>query len=221
MALFSWSILPLALAISNSASAIDVSQLWPLVSLCKQISEKSCFSLDFMLTSLRMYVYRNPHQQSYEAANQEIEQLVQERQLLADRLKQIEARVAQLKRHMEAIKPLLEEEPGQGIADAGITELCRDLLMRFQGPQSIEMLRNNLSVMGVDLSGYTNPGAVLHTTLRRMPGIIVSKDASGTTMYNLSEAARALPPPTGRPGSGRYRAGVNMLTYSPGSKDKK
>lgn len=106
------------------------------------------------------YVYINPYKASYQAALQELEQRKRELEFVAQRITQLEATIANL-------EPLANES---GVAPtASLPELCRQILMSQPGASfTAEMVMQHLAAMGVDISGYVNPLAVLHTTLTRL-----------------------------------------------------
>jgi hypothetical protein len=106
------------------------------------------------------YVYINPYKSSYLAAQQELEQRKQE--LIA-----IRERISQLEQTIKTLAPLAE---GDAVPPTqGLPSLCRLILMSepglaFTANEVMERLAN----MGVDISGYAQPLAVLHTTLSRL-----------------------------------------------------
>jgi hypothetical protein len=113
------------------------------------------------------YVYINPYKSSYMAAVQELEQRQAELQFL-------EQRIAQLQETIRVLEPLANAEgtaPG-----SNLPELCRRVLMSQPGIAfTAESVMQHLAALGVDISGYSNPLAVLHTTLTRL----VTKSGSG------------------------------------------
>ncbi len=123
-------------------------------------------------------VYKNPHEQSHNAANAELESLRAEGHDLGERLKWIQQRTSHLEAYIAAIQPLIDDDPGKGIVDAGLTSVCRDLLVRINRWIGAGEVRVLLANLGVHLEGYTNPMAVLHATLRRVGD--VRQDESGT-----------------------------------------
>jgi hypothetical protein len=106
------------------------------------------------------YVYINPYKSSYFAARQELEQRRAE-------LTFVTQRIAQLEETIRTLEPLANE---QGIAPtAGLPELCRQILKSQPGTGlTAADVMQRLAQMGVDVSGYSNPLAVLHTTLTRL-----------------------------------------------------
>jgi len=106
------------------------------------------------------YVHINPYKSSYLAAQHELEQRRAE-------LTFVTQRIAQLEETVKTLEPLANE---QGVAPtAGLPELCRQILM--SQPElgfTAEEVMQRLALMGVDISGYSNPLAVLHTTLTRL-----------------------------------------------------
>jgi hypothetical protein len=106
------------------------------------------------------YVYINPHKASYMAAVQELQQRRKE-------LVFVQQRILQLEETIRVLEPLASEA---GVAPtAGLTELCRQVLMAQPNSQfTAELVMQHLAVMGIDMSGYSNPLAVIHTTLTRL-----------------------------------------------------
>ena len=67
--------------------------------------------------------------------------------------------------------------------DVSLPELCATVLQHVQGALTAPQIRDYLLQMGYDISNYSNPMAVLHTTLQRMQGVGVSKNSEGQTTY--------------------------------------
>src|SRR5208283_442755 len=112
------------------------------------------------MPTVMAYVYLNPYKSSYLAAVQELEQRRAEWAYLADRIPQLEETI-------RTLEPLANES---GVAPtAGLTELCRQILMAQPGVGfTAETVAQHLAWEGVDISGYSNPLATLHTTLTRL-----------------------------------------------------
>lgn len=106
------------------------------------------------------YAYINPYKSSYLAAIQELQQRREEMAFVGQR-------IAQLQETIRALEPLANES---GVAPtAGLAELCRQILMSQPGAAfTAEAVMQHLVAMGIDMSGYANPLAVLHTTLTRL-----------------------------------------------------
>jgi hypothetical protein len=106
------------------------------------------------------YVYINPYKSSHLAAKQELEQ--RRADLLA-----LTQRIAQLEETIRILEPLANQEGAP--PTAGLPELCRRVLMSqaAKGFTAGEVMQH-LAYMGVDVNGYSNPLAVLHTTLSRL-----------------------------------------------------
>ncbi|PWT98115.1 MAG: hypothetical protein C5B51_30020 [Terriglobia bacterium] len=132
------------------------------------------------------YVYHNPHWESYKRAEAEDFGLSAERDRLLMRLAWIDKRIAQLRECQSAIETLLQEDPGEVLAGAGLTELCREALRRMPGEEhTASDVRQSLERMGIDISGYSNPYAVLHKTLERI--CEVSRHNIFGTVYTLRD----------------------------------
>jgi hypothetical protein len=134
------------------------------------------------------YIHINPFKTSYLAAQQELQQRKTELQFVTQR-------IAQLEDTIRTLEPLANEE---GVAPtAGLPELCRQILMSqpgagFTAPQVME----HLAAMGVDISGYAQPLAILHTTLSRIcrPGtpFVKSQSFSGQATYLYDESRKVI-----------------------------
>lgn len=129
------------------------------------------------------YIYENPYKSSYLAALQELEQRKAELQFVKQRIVQLEATI-------KTLQPLAE---GEGVAPtASLPDLCRQILMSQPGAGfTAATVMQHLSFMGVNLSGYANPLALLHTTLGRLPkrgnGFIKSTAPDGQPVYAYDE----------------------------------
>jgi hypothetical protein len=106
------------------------------------------------------YIHVNPYKSSYFAAKQELEQRKAEMQFVA-------ARIAQLEETIRMLEPLANED---GAAPtSSLPDLCRQILMsKAREPFTAGQVMETLTQMGVDISGYSQPLAVLHTTLTRI-----------------------------------------------------
>jgi hypothetical protein len=152
-------------------------------------------------------IYKSPHEQSFSAAQDELTAILQEREDLTQRLEWINNRVKQLEAYLEAIRPLIENDPGRVAVEAGLTNVCRDLLAkngRWMGAGDVRVL---LAGMGVDISSYTNPMAVLHSVLKRV-GQAYRDPSSGNLLYGPKD----IPPPLTSP-ENSYRSG-NLMTLA-------
>lgn len=92
------------------------------------------------------------------AAVSECERLTAERQQIDGRLGELAQTVATLSR-LCGLTPT---------APWGLTDACRTVLRNAGQPMSPAEIRDRLSVVGVDLSRYSNVLAALHTTLKRL-----------------------------------------------------
>jgi hypothetical protein len=106
------------------------------------------------------------------AAIREYEDLGAERRRLDDRL-------AQLAQTIGTLSKLLGFTP---TVPLGLTDACR-LVLRGGLPMTPTEVRDRLAAIGVDLSGYANELAAIHTTLKRL---------------NEAGEIRLIPKPSGR-----------------------
>jgi hypothetical protein len=131
------------------------------------------------------YVHVNPYKSSYQAALQELEQRKKELEFVTLRIAQLEATIVNL-------EPLANEP---GVAPtAGLPDLCRQILMaQPRAAFTAEMMMQHLASLGVDISGYANPLAVLHTTLTRLvkpgSGFLKGGQSDGQIYYVFEENA--------------------------------
>ena len=133
---------------------------------------------------MALHIHVNPYKSSYLAAQQELEKRRTE-------LAFVTQRIAQLEQTIQALAPLANEE---GTAPtAGLPELCRQILMSEpEGAFTAEEIMQRLTAMGVDISAYQNPLAVLHTTLGRLirphSGIAKGIGTDGRPFYVFNKA---------------------------------
>jgi Mg2+ and Co2+ transporter CorA len=129
------------------------------------------------------YVYVNPYKSSYLAARVELG-------LCQRQLAHLTQRIAQLTETIKTLEPLANE--GGVPPTAGLPELCRQILMSQPStPFSAGDVMQHLAQMGIDINNYSNPLAVLHTTLGRLVrrGNGFGKDSDGKNpiyMYDES-----------------------------------
>jgi len=128
-----------------------------------------------------MIVYRNPHAQNYALAQQQREALVAEQRQITDRLSWITRRIAELDAYLMATAAVIENDPSQALATAGLAQVCRIALENASTWMTAQQLRDWLLQTGIDISEYTNPMAVLHTTLKRVGEVY--RDGQGNTYY--------------------------------------
>ena len=131
------------------------------------------------------YIYRNPHKQALMELQKELQERVQQQQWIANRIQE-------LTKAIEQVAPLAEDTTEDGLS-LSLPQLCLRVLARYVGlGVSIPRIKEELRLMGVDLSGYRNQLAVLHTTLGRLEksGLVVpaANSPKGTTHYNITPA---------------------------------
>src|SRR5229473_676821 len=115
-----------------------------------------------------MIKYQSPYEHSYQAAKIELKSLSAEEKQLDDRLGEVRERITALEGMIKALEPLIEEGQGQEVVEAGLTQLCRDILESSNASLTAQQVRDKLALKGVSLDDYTNPMAVLHTILKRV-----------------------------------------------------
>jgi len=133
-------------------------------------------------------VYRNPYEQFQTVAEQELALLKQERERLVQRLAEIDERERQFNEYLKAVAPLAEKDPGHAHAEAGLTDLCRQIIDRTPRWVTAQEVRTTLKGMGMDISSYTNPMSVLHSILHRVAAS--HRDAKGRLYFGRRELKR-------------------------------
>jgi hypothetical protein len=129
-----------------------------------------------------IYKYKSPYEEASVAAHDEYvrcEQRLSEIQAEAATLTQ---RMQELAAYINAVRPLIQNDPGKSLNETGLTEICRDVLSRAGRWVTAEEVRQMLSQVGIDISGYTNPMAVLHSILKRI-GPSVKSQTDGRVFY--------------------------------------
>lgn len=114
------------------------------------------------------YTYTNPHKQTYQLVLDEKASLEQELKDVTERANWITERLAQIEQYLKAVAPFLEEDPGGVTAQVGLTEMCRNVLAKNSRWMTAAEVRKYLSGVGIDLTPYSNPMAVLHSVLARV-----------------------------------------------------
>ena len=107
----------------------------------------------------------------------------------------LDARLTQLKSTIDALSGLIEEPPKPGEDDpaetldnVGISDAIRGVLKGAQVGLTPNQLKNKLSELGFVLDEYSNPGAVIYNTLKRLERqgqVTVVNDLSGAIAYAL------------------------------------
>jgi hypothetical protein len=146
-------------------------------------------------------VYRNPYEQVQTLAEQELALLRQERERLVQRMAEIDERERQFCEYLKAVAPLVEKDPGHAQAEAGLTNLCRQIIDSTPRWVTAQEVRTTLKGMGMDISSYTNPMSVLHSILHRVAAC--HRDAEGKLYFGRrdlirppgSKVVRAMPLP--------------------------
>jgi hypothetical protein len=103
-----------------------------------------------------------------ETAREEAAALEHEAKEIEERLEWIRQRLSNLQAYMIAVRPLIEDDPGSEAARVGLTHMCRELLAKNGRWMTAAEMRLLLAAVGIDLTPYTNPMAVLHSVLGRV-----------------------------------------------------
>lgn len=125
------------------------------------------------------YIYLNPQRQQLENAQQQIALLQAERQRLSQRIAVIDGQIGAWEAHIKTMQPLIDNE-SEAVRGKSLADLCRVALAAYGQWVSAVQVRDYLSQLGIRLQ-YSNPMAVLHTTLRRVGQ--TARDAEGNTFY--------------------------------------
>lgn len=102
------------------------------------------------------------------SAEEEIESLKARLESLETDKKLIEQRIQMVQGTITALSPLCADE--EGAESRGLKDACLHVLKASYEPLSVPDIKGHLLAQGVQMSGYKNPLAVLHTTLNRMVG---------------------------------------------------
>lgn len=133
------------------------------------------------------YIHINPYKASYFAAIQELEQRRADLQAITER-------IAQLEETIRTLEPLASED-GE-VPTGSLPELCRQILMSQPGTGfTAVQVMEGLAQRGVDISTYSQPLAVLHTTLTRICKAgsgFVKAEMIGQSLYLYDESQRKI-----------------------------
>jgi hypothetical protein len=97
----------------------------------------------------------------------ELAAAVQQRDLLNVKIVQLQSQVKALSRVVIA-DALVSRRKQIEDAAIGLTEMIRTVLRLTAEPMQAAQIKNMLTVMGFDLSNFSNPSAAIHNTLKRM-----------------------------------------------------
>jgi hypothetical protein len=110
---------------------------------------------------MAIIVRKNPHQQTLESIEQELQECLQQQESMARRIAELQAAIS-------ALTPLAQEELYVPVP-IRLPQLCLWVLSFSPTTHiSVPRIRKGLMLRGIDLSGYKNPLAILHTTLGRL-----------------------------------------------------
>jgi hypothetical protein len=122
----------------------------------------------------------------YQNAKAELLKLQEEKAELGRALADHDRQIAALIQTMNAIAPLLGEEPLESdTPPPGMTDSIRGILAEAKEPLSAAEIRDRLAAMGFDLNSYSNPLATIHTVLKRLveSGEAEMKEADGAKRF--------------------------------------
>ena len=144
-----------------------------------------------------MIVYTDPHRDWHLALQKELGDLLVEQNDLAERLTWIQRRVQYLQETISAFSKLIEQQQAHQQIERGLPEFCSQVLSRVDKPLTAPEIRQQLALAGVDISTYSNPLAVLHTTLQRLEPVQRVKYGDGQIRYSWNGLRQPIQPPPG------------------------
>lgn len=125
----------------------------------------------------------NPYKASYLAALRELDERKAE-------LDFVTRRITQLEETIRSLEPLASDEVATTM---GLSELCAEILRSVHGlGLTAYDVMTHLKYRGIDIESYSNPLAVIHTTLGRLckpdSGFCKGFDTDGTPRYGYDES---------------------------------
>jgi hypothetical protein len=115
-----------------------------------------------------MYVFKNPYQEPFDKATAELAQLEIALRATNQRVEAITNRMKHLHHEIAALKVLLQNSETSFEHYQTLSALCETVLSAKAGlPMTVPEVMGVIAQMGITLQ-YSNPGAALHTTLRRL-----------------------------------------------------
>ena len=123
------------------------------------------------------------YMQTFDDARAELESIFAEESRMEERREKLEHRKDRLIQIVKAISQFLGEDFKQ---QTGITNVIREVLNDADGDGLTPAdVRNRLHKMDFEIDAYSNPLAVVHTTLKRLvkQGELESKRINGKTRY--------------------------------------
>ena len=123
------------------------------------------------------------YRQALETASREWERLAAQRA-------ELDSRLADLQRTIASLMRLCGFEPTVGF---GLTDACRLILWRHRGEAlSARRVKEELEILGRDLSNHSNPLASIHVTLKRLVAggevRFIPRSKGTPPMYALEES---------------------------------
>jgi len=130
------------------------------------------------------------YQKALDAAHAEIQDILQQKFVLDERLSQLKKTVDALSSLMEEIPPIsqLYGAVAEGLPVGGISNAIRRILTERRAPMTPTQIKMALSARGFDMSEYANAAAVIHNTLKRLEGqkeLTVVRDPGGNIAYAM------------------------------------
>ena len=122
------------------------------------------------------------YRQALDTASREWERLAAQRA-------ELDSRLADLQRTIASLMRLCGFEPTVGF---GLTDACRLILWRHRGQAlSARRVKEELEILGRDLSDHANPLATIHVTLKRLVAAgtvrFIPRSKGTPPMYALEE----------------------------------
>jgi hypothetical protein len=130
---------------------------------------------------------KDSYVQAYKDAKAELSELTSQRD-------ELEQRIARLKQFIVSIQPFVAEERDIDRiherlygSDTGLKDMCLEIIKAATGPLSSSEIVPKLRVVGFDIDKYSNPIAVVVTTLGRLAhkGDIIEERKEGIKVYRM------------------------------------
>ena len=164
------------------------------------------------------------YRQALDTASREWERLAAQRA-------ELDSRLADLQRTIASLMRLCGFQPTLGF---GLTDACRLILWRHRGEGlSARRVKEELEILGRDLSDHANPLASIHVTLKRLVAggevRFIPRSKGTPPMYALEEHPRhggargrswpAWPAPSGWPAAAAFSSSPQSLRHRKGTRE--
>ena len=131
---------------------------------------------------------KSSYKQAFDDARAELEDIFEEESRMEKRREEMERRKEILIKMMKTIGQFLGKDMGK---EQGLTDAIREILSeRIKVGRTPASIRNRLREMEFDIDSYSNPLAVIHTTLKRLTKqgeVKVKRRDGGRRVYYCTE----------------------------------